>query len=60
MALVDNHEIVFREEIQQAVGSLSGLAAVEVAAVVLDARAVAHLFEHLHVVGDALVEALGL
>ena len=60
MALVDNHEVVFREEIQQAVGALSGLAAVEVAAVVLYARAVTELLYHLDIIFHTLLDALGL
>ena len=37
MALVDDQQVVFREEVEQAIGLLSGLSAVEVARIVLDA-----------------------
>ena len=60
MALVDDGEEVLGEVVEQAEGARARLAAVKVAAVVLDARAVPHLLYHLHVVGDALVQALGL
>ena len=58
MALVDDDKHVFREEIEQAVGTLARLAAVEIARIVLDARAVAKLLYHLHVVLHALLYAL--
>ena len=47
-----------REVVQQRVGRLARLAAVQEAAVVLDAAAGPHLLHHLHVVDDALVEPL--
>lgn len=60
MALVDDREIIFWEIVEEAEGAHAGLTPVEVAAVVLDAGAVAHLAYHLYVVGGALVEAPGL
>ena len=60
VALVDDAEIVLGEEVEQRVGRLAGLAAVEVAAVVLDARADAGLGQHLEVVLGAHPEALRL
>ena len=60
VALVDDGEEVLGQVVEQAEGAHAGFAAVEVARVVLDARAVAHLANHLEVVGDALVEPLGL
>ena len=60
VALVDHAEVVLGEEIQQRVGRLPRRPAVEVAAVVLDARAHAGLGQHLEVVLGADPEALGL
>ena len=60
VALVDKEQEVVGEEVQQAVGALAGLAAVEIARVVLDARTVAQLLDHLHVVLHALLDALRL
>ena len=60
VALVDDAEVVLGEEVEQRVGRLARGAAVEVAAVVLDARADAGLGQHLEVVLGAHPEALGL
>ena len=60
MALVDDAEHVAGEVVDQRVGRLAGLAAIEVATVVLDAGAEAHGLEHLEVVGGAGGQALGL
>ena len=60
VALVDDAEHVLGEVVDERVGRLARGAAVEVARVVLDAVAVAHVLEHLEVVGRALREALGL
>ena len=60
VALVDEEQEVLGEVVEQAVGRLAGLAAVEVARVVLDALAVARLLDHLQVVEGALPQAVGL
>ncbi len=60
MALVDNHQKILREVVQQAERTGSGQSAVEVARVVLDAGTVAQLFDHFEVVFDALFEPLGV
>ena len=60
MTLVDDHQVVFREEIQQAVGPFARLAPIEIAAVVLDARAMPQLLDHLHIILHALLDALRL
>ena len=60
MRLVDDAQHVFGEVVDERIGGLAGGAAVEVARVVLDARAVAHLLHHLEVVARALLDALGL
>ena len=60
VALVDDEQVVVGEEIEQAVGALAGLAAVEIARVVLDAGAMAQLAYHLDVIVYALVDALCL
>ena len=53
-------EEVVREVVEQAVGRGARLLAEQDARVVLDAAAVAHLAQHLHVVLRALAQALGL
>ena len=58
--LVDDHEKVRREVVEQRERALAGLTPVEVRRVVLDARADAGLFEHLEVVFGARAQALGL
>ena len=60
VALVDDDQVVLGEEVEQRVGRLPGGPAVEVAAVVLDARADAGLGQHLEVVLGADPEALRL
>ena len=60
VAFVHEGDEILREIVDQAEGALPFLAAVEVAGVVLDARAVAHLLDHLQVVLHALFQALGL
>ena len=57
--LVDDHEEVFGEEVDERVGRLAGLSDDrEVAGVVLDARTMADLEQHLHVEARAGREAL--
>ena len=60
VALVDDHQVILREKVEQAVGTSTGFASVKVTRIVLYARAVAQLAQHLHIIGDAFVEALGL
>ena len=60
VGLVDEADEVAREVVDQAVGALAGLAAVEDPRVVLDPRAEADLAQHLHVVLGALAQAVGL
>ncbi len=60
VALVDDGEEVRGEEVEQGVGRLARAAAVEVAAVVLDAVAHPHLGQHLEVVLGPQPQALGL
>ena len=57
--LVDEGDEVFREIVDQAERALSGLTAVEIAAIVFDSGAVAEFFEHLDIVLDPLLDALG-
>ena len=56
VALIDDHEEVLREIIQQAEGALSGGSFVEIGAVVLDPRAIAQLAHHLQVVVHPLFQ----
>src|SRR5439155_13901437 len=60
VGLVDEADEVAREVVDQAVRPLAGPASVEYARVVLDARAEAHLPQHLHVVLRALAQAMRL
>ena len=58
--LVEDEQEVLGEVVDEAVGGRAGGAAVDVAAVVLDAVAEADLAHHLEVVGRAHAQALGL
>ncbi len=58
VALVDDHQVVGREVVEQRPRARAGRALVEVAAVVLDAGGEAHLAQHLQVVHHALLDAL--
>ena len=60
VALVHHQQEVFREEIQQTVWPFARLSAVEISRIVLDARTVAQLLDHLHVVFHTLLDALRL
>ena len=60
MALVDNAEHVARKVVNKRVGRLARLAPVQVTRVVFDARAKAHVFEHLQIVGRTLRQPLCL
>ncbi len=60
VGLVDDHEEVFGEVVEEGEGLLAGVAPVEVPGVVLDTRAHPHLAEHLQVVGGAHPQTLGL
>ncbi len=60
MALVNYRQVVFREIVKEAEWPHAGFAAVEVAAVILDAGAMAHLAYHLYVIGGALVKTFCL
>jgi hypothetical protein len=58
VAFIDEHERRLLEEIQQRAGRGTGFAAGEMAAVVLDALAEAHLLHHLDVILRAHLDAL--
>ncbi len=60
MALVDDQQRILRQVVEQAGRRLAGAAPGQVARVVLDAGAVAHLHHHLEVEGRALLEPLRL
>ena len=60
VALIYHQQKVLREVVDQAVGGLSGPAAVEVAGVVLDSLATARLGYHLHVVLGPLAQPVRL
>ena len=60
VALVNDHQVVLGEEVEQAIWFLAGLPAIEIARVVLYAGAVAKLFYHFHVVFHAFLYSLCL
>ena len=59
MTFIDNQQVVLGEEIQQTIGSFSGLTTIEVAAVVLDTRTMPQFLNHLHVVLHTFLNTLG-
>ena len=60
MALIYHQKEVFREEIEQAVWAFSFVSAIEISRIVLDARTVSQLLDHLHIVFHTLLDALCL
>jgi hypothetical protein len=60
VALVEHHQVVAREVVEQRGRRLARLAVAQVPAVVLDAVAEAHLLQQLEVVHGALLQALAL
>ena len=58
VGLIDEHEEVFGEVVQQRPRGITGVTPVEMAAIVLDALAVAGLAQHLQVEPGALQQAL--
>ena len=60
MALIDDCQEVFGQVVKQTERPRTGLAPVEVAAIVFDAGAVAQFLNHLDIVGYALAQACGL
>ncbi|MBG9885172.1 hypothetical protein ABE10_00935, partial [Bacillus toyonensis] len=60
MGLIDDEQEVVGEEVEQRVGRLAGLAAVEMSGVVLDPRAEAELLQHLEVERRAHAQTLRL
>ena len=59
VGLVDHHQEVVGEEVQQGEGPLTGRSPVQMRGVVLDARAHAGLFEHLQIVLGPRAKSLG-
>ena len=60
VTLVDNHQIVFREEVEQAVRSFACFSSIEVAAVILNAGTMAEFLNHLHIEFHTFLDAMGL
>ena len=60
MALVDEEQEVLGKEVEQTIRPLARLTTVEVAGIVLNARAVTQFLDHLHVVFHTFLDALGL
>ena len=56
MTLVDNHEEVFRKEVEQTIRTRTWSTTVKVAAVVLDTRTMSELANHLDVISYALIK----
>ena len=59
VALINEEDIIVREEVEKAVRAFTRFPSVEIAAVVLDTRAVSQLLNHLHIVFHTLFDALG-
>ena len=59
MAFIDEDDVILRKIIQQGIRRVAGLAAVEIAGIVFDARAITQLAKHFDVVLRALGDALG-
>ena len=60
MALVHHQQEIVGEIVNQAEGAAAGGTSVEVTTIVLDARAVTQLLNHLHVIVHTLLQPLGL
>ena len=60
MTLVDNHEEVLWEKVEKAVRAFASLTTIEITTVVLNARTMSQLLNHLHVVFHTLLNALSL
>ena len=60
VGLIDDQKVILREVVEEAVRTLSGFASAEMARVVFDAAAVAHLEHHFEVIVGAHLQALGL
>ena len=59
VAFVDDHEVIFREIIEQTERPLSRLTSVEVTRVILNARAEAELLHHFNIIYHAFFHAFG-
>ncbi|OPZ72537.1 MAG: hypothetical protein BWY80_01107 [Firmicutes bacterium ADurb.Bin456] len=60
VGLINNHDKIPGEVVQQGIGRLTGLPPRKMAGVILDAAAKAHLLHHFHIVTGPLFQALGL
>ena len=60
VALINHQEHVLWEIVQQAVGWCTWFTSVEIAAIVLNSRAIPKLLNHLHIVFHALLNAFGI
>src|SRR5690606_34028914 len=59
MTLVDDHQIIIREVIEQTVGSTTRCPAVKIAGIVLYSGAISQLLDHFKVVAHPLINAFG-
>ena len=60
MTLIYDGEVILREEVEQAIGTSAWFAPVKISAIVLNTRAVSQFPDHLHVIGNTLMQPLGL
>ena len=60
MAFVYEHKVVFREEVEQTIRSLTSLTSVKIARVVFYTRAMTQFLHHLHIILHTLFYALRL
>ena len=60
MALVNDKQEILWKEIEQTIGPCAGFSPVKIAAIILNARAMAQLANHFHIIGDAFMQTLCL
>ena len=58
MTLIDDHQEILREEVQEAVGTRTRSTSVEITRIILNAAAMPQFPDHLHVVGHTLLDSL--
>ena len=60
MTLVNNHQIIFREEVKKTIRAFTCLSAVKVSGIVLDTRAMSQFLDHLQIIFHTFLDTLCL
>ena len=60
MALINHHEVILREEVEQTVRSHTRLTPIEIARIVLDTRTMTEFLNHLNVILYSFLDTLCL